>query len=158
MDDFWVARLGALRRGTDLASPYEQLRPLAAIVLHPGYVDAGFINDISLLRMRDLVSFSDYIRPICLPPPTAILKDGTMCTVVGWGQLFEVGRVFPDTLQEVQLPTISTAECRRRTLFLPLYRVTDNMFCAGFDRGGRDACLGDSGGPLMCQVGWRAGG
>lgn len=57
-----------------------------------------------------------------------------------------------DTLQEVQLPVISTAECRKRTLFLPLYKVTENMFCAGYDRGGRDACLGDSGGPLMCQV------
>lgn len=56
LDDYWVARLGALRRGTDFASPYEQLRPLAAIVLHPGYVDAGFINDISLLRMREPVS------------------------------------------------------------------------------------------------------
>lgn len=58
--------------------------------------------------------------------------------------------VTADTLQEVQIPVISTAECRKRTLFLPLYKITDDMFCAGFDRGGRDACLGDSGGPLMC--------
>ena len=57
-----------------------------------------------------------------------------------------------DTLQEVQVPVISSAECRKRTLFLPLYKVTDDMLCAGYERGGRDACLGDSGGPLMCQV------
>ena len=46
-----------------------------------------------------------------------------------------------DTLQEVRLPVISTEECRKRTIFLPLYKITDNMFCAGYDRGGRDACL-----------------
>lgn len=57
-----------------------------------------------------------------------------------------------DTLQEVQLPVISPGECHKRTVFLPLYKITDGMLCAGFDRGGRDACLGDSGGPLMCQV------
>ncbi|XP_073993625.1 uncharacterized protein isoform X2 [Rhodnius prolixus] len=149
-DDYWVARLGALRRGTPPA-PYEQLRPISSIVLHPEYEDVGFVNDISLLRLHEPVILSSFVRPICLPQPTQVLKDGTMCTVVGWGQLFEIGRVFPDTLQEVQLPIISTGECRKRTLFLPLYKVTDNMFCAGYERGGRDACLGDSGGPLMCQ-------
>ena len=66
-----------------------------------------------------------------------------------------ITRNFPnlaDTLQEVEVPLISTNECRKRTVFLPLYRITEDMFCAGYDRGGRDACLGDSGGPLMCQV------
>ncbi|XP_049937465.1 uncharacterized protein LOC126412088 [Schistocerca serialis cubense] len=151
LDDFWVARLGALRRGTSFPSPYEQQMPITDIILHPNYIDNGFINDITLLRMQGPVAFSDYVRPICLPKPDSVLKDGRLCTVIGWGQLFEDGRIFPDTLQEVQLPIITTAECRKRTVLLPLYRVTENMFCAGFDRGGRDACLGDSGGPLMCQ-------
>lgn len=56
-----------------------------------------------------------------------------------------------DTLQEVQLPVISTEECRRKTLFIPLYRITPGMLCAGLKDGGRDACLGDSGGPLVCS-------
>ncbi|KAF6213706.1 hypothetical protein GE061_011428 [Apolygus lucorum] len=148
--DYWVARLGALRRGTPPA-PYEQLRTISQIILHPEYQDQGFINDISLLKMSKPIALTTYVRPICLPSPSREPRDGAMCTVVGWGQLFEVARVFPDTLQEVQLPVISTAECRKRTVFLPLYKVTDNMFCAGYERGGRDACLGDSGGPLMCQ-------
>ena len=87
-----MARLGALRRGSSFPSPYEQLRPVSHIILHPGYVDAGFLNDISLLRLRDPVQFSDFVRPVCLPP--APIRDGRLCTVVGWGQLFEVGRIF----------------------------------------------------------------
>lgn len=56
-----------------------------------------------------------------------------------------------DTLQEVKIPVISTEECRKKTLFLPLYKITSGMLCAGFNDGGRDACLGDSGGPLVCE-------
>ncbi|ODN01091.1 Enteropeptidase [Orchesella cincta] len=149
-DDHWVARLGTLRRGATVLSPYEQVIRITHIFLHPEYKDVGFINDVSLLRLEKEVNFTDYVRPVCLPGKESKIRDGRMCTVVGWGQLFEVGRVFPDTLQEVQLPLISTGECRKRTLFLPLYKLTEQMFCAGFDRGGRDACLGDSGGPLMC--------
>lgn len=49
-----------------------------------------------------------------------------------------------DTLQELKLPVISTEECRRRTIFLPLYKISDSQICAGWPRGGKDACLGDS--------------
>jgi len=114
-----VARLGALRRGTDLPSPFEQLRRITKIIQHPGYLDTGFINDLALLKMERPVDFSDYIRPVCLPPPAAPIpvpgadsanstnstaptkvdennpiENGQMCTVVGWGQLSEVGRIF----------------------------------------------------------------
>ncbi|XP_035704979.1 uncharacterized protein LOC110847008 isoform X2 [Folsomia candida] len=149
-DDYWVARLGTLRRGAAVLSPYEQVVKITHIFLHPGYQNVGFVNDVSLLRLEKEVNFTDYVRPVCLPSRENKIRDGRMCTVVGWGQLQEVGRIFPDTLQEVQLPLISTSECRKRTLFLPLYKLTDAMFCAGFDRGGRDACLGDSGGGMMC--------
>ncbi|XP_049878982.1 uncharacterized protein LOC126375918 isoform X2 [Pectinophora gossypiella] len=146
----WVARLGALRRGAWPRGPWERVARVRQVVLHPRYAPRGFRNDIALLRV-DPLKLHARLRPACLPPPRTQPPAGHHCTVVGWGQLYEHERVFPDTLQEVELPVISTAECRRRTRLLPLYRVTDDMFCAGYDRGGRDACLGDSGGPLMCQ-------
>ncbi|XP_026758720.2 uncharacterized protein LOC113518140 isoform X2 [Galleria mellonella] len=146
----WVVRLGALRRGAWPRGPWERVARIRQIVLHPRYAPQGFRNDIAMLRM-DPILLHARLRPACLPPLRAQPPAGQHCTVVGWGQLYEHERVFPDTLQEVELPVISTAECRRRTRLLPLYRVTEDMFCAGYERGGRDACLGDSGGPLMCQ-------
>lgn len=149
-DAHWVARLGALRRGAWPRGPWERVARVRQVVIHPKYAPRGFRNDIALLRV-DPLPLHARLRPACLPPPKTQPPAGHHCTVVGWGQLYEHERVFPDTLQEVELPVISTAECRRRTRLLPLYRVTDDMFCAGYERGGRDACLGDSGGPLMCQ-------
>ncbi|XP_028178229.1 uncharacterized protein LOC114365766 isoform X2 [Ostrinia furnacalis] len=146
----WVARLGALRRGAWPRGPWERVARVRQVLLHPRYAPRGFRNDIAMLRI-DPIALHARLRPACLPPSRAQPPAGHHCTVVGWGQLYEHERVFPDTLQEVELPVISTAECRRRTRLLPLYRVTEDMFCAGYERGGRDACLGDSGGPLMCQ-------
>lgn len=89
--EFWVARIGATRRGS-FPSPHEQLLILDEISLHPEYIDNGFINDVALLRLEKPVTFSDYVRPVCLP--SAEPKSGASCTVTGWGQLFEIGRIY----------------------------------------------------------------
>ncbi|KAF7494464.1 Serine protease nudel [Sarcoptes scabiei] len=150
----WIARGGILRRGSLHRTYHEEIRRIEKVFIHPEYVDKGFINDIALLKLDRPFRFSRHIRPICLPKQhhQDVSKwSNQLCTTIGWGKLYEHGRIFPDTLQEVKLPIITTNECRKRTLLLPLYKITENMFCAGFENGGKDACLGDSGGPMMCQ-------
>lgn len=90
-NNYWVARIGATRRGS-FRSPHEQLLRVDYISLHPDYVDNGFVNDIAVIRLERAVSFSDYVRPVCLPK--APVLSGTICVVTGWGQLYEIGRVF----------------------------------------------------------------
>ncbi|KAL1416186.1 hypothetical protein MTO96_006449 [Rhipicephalus appendiculatus] len=129
----WVARMGMLRRGTEMPSPFEVVASISHVVIHPEYVDKGFANDIALLKLDKPVDFSDYIRPICLPSdgvrrrdrdthPSAWPSAGESCSK--WDASF------PDTLQEVPLPVLTTEECRRRTLFLPLYNITgEHVLC-----------------------------
>ncbi|KAF2352747.1 Serine proteases trypsin domain [Trinorchestia longiramus] len=93
-EDYWVARLGALRRGTTLPSPYEQTRTITHVFIHPDYIDASYTNDIALLKLANPVSYTDYVRPVCLPPSQYSVTTGRRCTLIGWGQLFEVGKIF----------------------------------------------------------------
>jgi hypothetical protein len=79
-DDYWVARLGTLRRGATVLSPYEQVIKITHIFLHPQYQNVGFVNDVSLLRLEKEVNFTDYVRPVCLATPENKIRDGRMCT------------------------------------------------------------------------------
>ena len=38
------------------------------------------------------------MRPVCLPPRRSEVTEGALCSVVGWGQLFESGRIFREWL------------------------------------------------------------
>jgi trypsin len=51
------------------------------------------------------------------------------------------------SLRKVSVPVLDRASCQ--TEYKDFQPVTDNMFCAGQTKGGKDSCQGDSGGPII---------
>uniref|UniRef100_G1PEJ1 Peptidase S1 domain-containing protein n=1 Tax=Myotis lucifugus TaxID=59463 RepID=G1PEJ1_MYOLU len=118
--------------------------PLHAL-LHP-LSGPGVHNDIALVQLAKEVSFSKYVRKICLPEAKMKLADNDSVVVTGWGTLYMNGP-FPNILQEALVKIIDNKVCNAPHALSGL--VTDNMLCAGFMSGKTDACQNDSGGPLV---------
>ena len=61
--------------------------------------------------------------------------------------------IIHQTLKQARLPLVPRDTCKRSYSDFRSsgYCVTRRMRCAGYARGGVDACKGDSGGPLVCQ-------
>ena len=127
------------------------LRNVSQIIINPAYTMAArYDSDIALLKLAEPVVF----RPAGSGLPIAGLRlvpagsgplTGIMSTITGWGNMDPIGTNYPATLQEVEVPIISNADCA--TTYGD--SLTANMLCAGLPEGGKDSCQGDSGGPLM---------
>uniref|UniRef100_A0A672N1M6 Chymotrypsin-like protease CTRL-1 n=1 Tax=Sinocyclocheilus grahami TaxID=75366 RepID=A0A672N1M6_SINGR len=138
---------GHLRRSG--LNPHEAKRTASRIIIHPTYNNPKHDNDIALLQLSSSVTFTNYIRPVCLAAAGSKFAAGTETWVTGWGKL-QSGGSFPDILQEVQLPVVSNSDCYNAYGGL----VTNNMICAGLIKvGGKGPCHGDSGGPMVSRNG-----
>ncbi|XP_061823743.1 transmembrane protease serine 9-like [Nerophis lumbriciformis] len=143
----WSVSLG--RQNLQGINPNEVSRTVDTIILHPDYDSFTFDNDIALLRLTSPVTFTDYIRPVCLAASSSNFISGTDSWVTGWGRIQEgVLLPFPQTLQEVEVPVVGNRQCNCQ---YGVGSITDNMICAGLLEGGKDACQGDSGGPMMSE-------
>ncbi|XP_077292114.1 trypsin 5G1-like [Arctopsyche grandis] len=69
-----------------------------------------------------------------------------MMTVLGWGFTKEKGSP-SEHLRSVGLPVFPHEECKK--IYANVLNVTSEMICLGFTDGGQDACIVDSGGPLV---------
>lgn len=121
------------------------------VIVHPNYNSKTLENDIALIKMKHPIPYRDDVQPICLP---AINEDftGLVGYATGWGLTDFDKRQLPDTLQIVSLPIISNKKCQS------MYKkaghdkeITEMDLCAGYAKGGMDACEGDSGGPLIVR-------
>uniref|UniRef100_A0A8C2FX73 trypsin n=1 Tax=Cyprinus carpio TaxID=7962 RepID=A0A8C2FX73_CYPCA len=119
----------------------EQKIKVEKIIPFPKYNDSPKNNDIMLIKLKKPVTLNKYVKPIRLPEKCSSV--GEKCLVSGWGRTAASG--FASVLQCLNLPVLSEEKCKS------VYgEITKNMFCAGFDKGGKDACQGDSGGPVVC--------
>ncbi|KAH1000429.1 hypothetical protein HUJ04_000338, partial [Dendroctonus ponderosae] len=103
--------------------------------------------DIAVLRLETALVLREGVAAIALPPPDVDVELGEVAVATGWGQIDPDETTLPDILQYVELPVITTQACQRYYGQL----ITARMFCAGYQEGGKDTCLGDSGGPLAAN-------
>ncbi|XP_066522321.1 transmembrane protease serine 9-like [Hoplias malabaricus] len=138
------------RQNQEGSNPNEVSRAVSLIDLHPQYQSLSYDNDVALLKLDSPVTFTTYIRPVCLSAVDSVLHSGTDTWVTGWGYIrAEVPLQSPQTLQEVEVPLIGNRRCN----CFYSGAITNNMLCAGLREGGKDSCQGDSGGPMVIKQG-----
>ncbi|XP_027731081.1 serine protease 56 [Vombatus ursinus] len=122
--------------------------PVNRILTHPKFDPQTFQNDLALVELWAPVPPSEWAWPICLPEEPREPPAGTLCSIAGWGAVYEDGPA-AKAVREARVPLLSLDTCRT-ALGSALYPST--MLCAGSLSGGVDSCQGDSGGPLTCSV------
>jgi len=162
-----VVRLGE-HNYTDSSDTVTQDYRIERRVLHPQYsVHTGY-HDMALLKLASAPiekgNRNANIAPICLPWGEKISEkvEGKAATLVGWGAT-EYDGFHSSIPQEVHLTVFNSSTCDQRYKALeevyekryPSGIVPDYLLCAGHPGGGRDACEGDSGGPLMIFSGFQ---
>ncbi|XP_056450806.1 transmembrane protease serine 2-like [Gadus chalcogrammus] len=120
------------------------------IIVHEDYNIEPQANDVALLRLRRPLTFTQDVRPACLPNVGVNLNPERNAWTTGWGTLSS-GGVSPDELMQAEVTIYSRDRCNQRHILDQ--QVTETMICAGKLAGGVDSCQGDSGGPLVAKEG-----
>ena len=114
---------------------------------HPDFDYATITNDIALVRLKTPLAERSHPGYACLPGPDFSPDRGSLCYILGWGKLRNTHIYGAETLHEAEVPLVNSRRCQK----VFEYDINNaTQLCAGYRRGGTDACAGDSGGPLLC--------
>uniref|UniRef100_A0A8D8XQC6 Serine protease easter n=1 Tax=Cacopsylla melanoneura TaxID=428564 RepID=A0A8D8XQC6_9HEMI len=134
----------------DLHAPPVQDIKIAEIIPHKDY--HSLKNDIALIRLETTATLGFFVQPVCLPYGAAMSKDFTNqdTLAAGWG-ITNSSKPFPlpTILQAIKLTVADAAKCTEAySNILIEVNYNDGQICVGGEEG-KDACSGDSGGPLL---------
>jgi len=176
----WAKNTIAVFRGVDYIykkshsnSNYKQQKQnngirlkISKVIIHPDYVPAmteadakkigkkpGPHADIALLELKvDTQELYKSLMPICLPEENYQLNIGTKCKIMGHGFMSardEDNFAMPSILQMADVCISTNEDCRNEVESLAIKsKINEDTVCI---RGPIHPCVGDSGGPLLCQ-------
>uniref|UniRef100_A0A8C1B322 Zgc:112285 n=1 Tax=Cyprinus carpio carpio TaxID=630221 RepID=A0A8C1B322_CYPCA len=139
----WVLTAAQVRQIIHLSSVEAELH-----FRYPAHSELDY--DIALVKAATDIQSSNFIHYACLPRKQINLKPGHYCWVSGWGDTRE-NVSLAEALNQAQLPIIDYKTCRQKKFWGD--HVRDSMICVRKQFSGKIHQSGDSGGPLLCQVG-----
>lgn len=154
---------GLLHRMDIVKSSYDlkvycgaQIRRIERVVKHPNYCSEDMKSrnlcpvsnqrDIAIVTVNRPFVFDKFVQKACLPDRKWDFKAGTNLRVVGNGYTNYHKQKLDDVLQSAFVPVVDLETCKE---WLKGFGLTEDMMCAGHEKGVKDACSGDSGGPLF---------
>ncbi|XP_035526847.1 vitamin K-dependent protein C [Morone saxatilis] len=140
-------RLGDYERHKDEGT--EMTLRVTKVYKHPDYDSRTVDNDIALLLLENPARLSQYIVPVCLPghemAERVLHLNGTLTVVSGWGKDDLDSTHFSSALNVIKVPLADRDVCIRQMS----HNISNNVLCAGILGQRKDACEGDSGGPMV---------
>ncbi|CAI6091964.1 hypothetical protein V2G26_013464 [Clonostachys chloroleuca] len=127
---------------------------VSSITVNPAYDESTISNDVAVWQLAQSIEEGSGISYATLPQDGSDPAANSTVTVAGWGLLQENGQDLPADLMKVSVPVVSRQKCRSQ---YGQNAITDTMFCAGLEEGGKDSCSGDSGGPIIDESGTLVG-
>ncbi|XP_052739190.1 serine protease gd isoform X6 [Bicyclus anynana] len=141
-----------------------EIRFVDEIIVYPEYNKTPFARDLSILKLKKWVDYTEYVRAACLWPEdqTALSNViGKKGSVVGWG--FDDTGVATEELSLVEMPVVDQETCiRSYSAFFDKFTDRDYTYCAGYRDGSADertgtrkstsVCNGDSGGGMVFEM------
>nr|AFP74111.1 trypsin [Leguminivora glycinivorella] len=145
---FTAANRFRVRVGSTFANSGGVVHAVSQNILHPSFNRNTLDNDIAVVRLSSTIVFNNQARAGSIAGANYNVADNQAVWAVGWGTTSS-GGFASEQLRHVQIWTVNQATCVARYNELRKV-VTNSMLCSGWlDVGGRDQCLGDSGGPLI---------
>ncbi|KAF5287587.1 hypothetical protein FQA39_LY15864 [Lamprigera yunnana] len=133
---------------TDCTEPVLDLN-VEEIIRYGNYNSGPY--DLALIRLNESVSYSDYIRPICLPFEGVQGSKPTSLLISGWGTLNST--VVPK--KKLKYKIVNNDTCYQLDRFLKslVDRINLNLICTTLESNQPGTtCGSERGGPFMYEV------